>query len=274
MRKLLRFNLRTFLIAITAFGIWLGLHVHRTRSQEQTVRQIRAQHGGWVAYDYQLPNGNFDPNSVSPVPAWLRQRLGYDFFHSVAEVSFHLRRDEDGAVSVIKNREVLPLQSLLAGVPNTKCLRLWGTQVNDTNLEAVAGLNNLESLVIVDGVNVSDAGVAHLKKLDQLDWLILTGSQITDESISVFAKLPRLRDLNLAASELTNSGVSRLSSSKKLRKLYLHGMDNRANRVDDNGIMALKSLPNLQFLGVKNTQVTDDGIAKFTASCPSCKVQR
>lgn len=274
MRKLLRFNLRTFLIAITAFGIWLGLHVHRSRLQEQAVRQIRT-HGGWVAYDYQLPNGeNFDPNSVSPVPAWLRQWLGYDFFHSVAEISFHIQRTEDGALVVVKNREVLPLQSLLAGVPNTKCLRLWGPQVNNTNLKAVAGLSNLESLVIVDGVNVSDTGVAHLEKLDQLHWLVLTGSQITDESMSVFAKLPRLRVLNLEASGLTNSGAACLSSSEKLEKLFLHGTDNGANEVDDNGIMVLKSLPNLEFLGVKDTQVTDDGVAKFTASCPSCKVQR
>ena len=99
MRKLLRFNLRTFLVAITVFGIWLGLHVHRARVQEQTVQQILAHHG-WVAYDYQMPDGEFDGSSVSPVPEWLRQRLGEDFFHSVAEVSFSVRWDKNGAISV------------------------------------------------------------------------------------------------------------------------------------------------------------------------------
>lgn len=273
MRRFLRFNLRALLVAVTVLAVWLGLHVHRTRMQEQSVRQIR-DHGGWVAYDYQIPNGDFDANSVSPIPSWLRQRLGYDFFHSVAEVSFHIRRNADGALTVSRNPEVLPLPTLLSGVPSTQCLRLWGTQVNDENLKAVAKLSNLKSLVIVDGENVSDAGTVHLKNLDQLDWLVITGSRITDESISVFAELPRLRVLNLAASKLTNSGVSRLSSSEKLKNLFLHGTDDRANEVDDNGIMALKSLPNLQFLGVKNTQVTDDGITEFTASCPGCKVQR
>ena len=129
-------------------------------------------------------------------------------------------------------------------------MRLWGTQVNDVNLEAVARLDNLESLVISDGIDVSDAGVAHLKNLERLDWLVLRGSRITDESISVLAKLPRLSVLNLEASELTNGGISRLSSSKKLRNLFLHGTDQRPNNVDDNGIMALNSLPNLEFLGV------------------------
>ena len=216
MRKLLRFNLRALLVAVTAFAVWLGLHVHRVRVQEQAVQQIRAHHG-WVAYDYQLPNGDFDANSVSPVPAWLRQRLGDDFFHSVGEVSFFTRRDEDdGAISVSKNREVLPLPALLAGVPKTKCLRLWGTQVNDKNLEAVAKLDDLKCLLIVDGVNVTDAGAAHLKKLEQLECLHLTGSQITDESISAFTRLPRLRLLNVGAS-LT--GVKRISSSNLFREI-------------------------------------------------------
>ena len=273
MRRLLRFNLRVLLIAVTVFAAWLGLHVHRTRVQEEAVQRIRAHHG-WVAYDYQLPDGEFDADAVSSVPAWLRQKLGDDFFHSVAEVSFFSRWDEDGAVSVSQNPEVLPLQSLLAGVPKTEYLRLWGTQVNDKNLEAVADLDNLKGLVIVDGVNVSDAGTAHFKNLAQLDWLVLTGSQITDESIAVFAKLPRIRVLNLAASEITNVGVSRLSASNKLQNLFLHGTDDLPNKIDDDGIMALNALPRLRFLGVKNTQVTPGGVARFASSCPSCKIQR
>lgn len=260
-------------MAVTAFAIGLGLHVHRTRVQEKAVQRILAHHG-WVAYDYQLTDGKFDAKSVSPVPAWLREKLGDDFFHSVAEVSFHVRWDEDGAISVTRSREILPLQSLLAGVPKAKGLRLWGTQVTDKNLEAVAGLKDLKRLVIVDAANVSDAGVSHLETLDQLEWIVLTSSQITDNSLSVFATLPKLRVLNLAASELTNSGVSRLSSSKDLQKLFLDGMDDRANKIDDDGIMALNSLPSLHFLSVEDTQVTLSGVAQFEASCPSCKVQQ
>lgn len=200
----MRFNLRALLLAVTVFAVWLGLHMQRTRTQERAVREIHAHHG-WVAYDYQFSKRGFEPDIESPIPAWLRLRLGDDFFHSVREVGFRLQGDEQNVV--------LPLDSLLAGVPDTKRLRLWGKQVTDENLQAVARLSNLDHLFITNGANVSDAGLIHLKKLDQLVFLYLTGTQITDDGIMDLQSLPNLQFLNVTDTQVTTEGAERFMSS-------------------------------------------------------------
>ena len=196
--------------------------------QKNAVHAIQ-DHNGWVGYDYQFVDAEFDPKAESWVPGWLRQSLGDDFFHAVEEVSFFSQFQENGALVVNQTPDVLPLQLVLAGVTKIKCLRLWGTQVTDRNLKVVADLNDLEDLVIVDAISVSDKGVAHMRSLNRLKWLVLTESQITDESLRVVGKLPNLEVLNIQASRLSDEGLLHLSDHKKLRTLFVHGDDDQPN---------------------------------------------
>ncbi len=273
MRRLLRFNLKSLLVFCTLVPILLGLHVSDARRQEKSVQQIQ-DHGGWVAYDYRIVDGEFDASSESSVPAWLRRSLGDDFFHSVAEVSFFTRFDENGTLSVCKNPDVLPLGTLLSGVPRTKCLRLWGTQVTDKNLEAISELDHLESLVIVEGVNITDEGAAHLSRLRHLRWLVLTESQITDKSLQGISQLRNLRVLNLCSPHISDNGLQYLANHKRLETLFVHGRGDQRSAIDDKGIMSLCSMPNLAFLSVKDTHVTDSGMSTFMMKRPNCKIQR
>lgn len=272
MRRFTRVSLKTLLILITVFSLGLGFHVHGTRMQREAVKVIQ-EHGGWVAYDYQLVDFEYDHKAKSWVPAWLRQPLGDDFFHSIEEVSFWSRY-RDGAQEVRQDPATLPLSDLLAGVPNIKCLRLWGTQVTDNNLVAVAELSSLEQLVMVEAVNVSDEGVANLRTLKRLEWLVVTKSQMSDVSLQVLSELPNLKVLNLKASLLSDEGISYFSKHKELRMLHVHGRDDKPSDITDKGIAQLCNVPNLVFIGAKNTLVTESGASDFMGKCPNCKVLR
>jgi hypothetical protein len=88
-RRWLQFSLRTFLVLLTVFGVWLGLHVRSARKQKESVAAIKRL-GGWYYYDFQ----KFDPDThkvdlkaTSWVPAWLLSHLGEDFFHNVEMVN-------------------------------------------------------------------------------------------------------------------------------------------------------------------------------------------
>ena len=61
-------------------------------------------------------------------------------------------------------------------------LCLDGTQVTDAGLEHLKGLTRLQSLDL-SGTQVTDAGLEHLKGLTQLQWLSLEGTQVTDAGL-------------------------------------------------------------------------------------------
>src|SRR5687768_2956799 len=94
-RRWLQFSLRTFLVLLTVFGVWLGLHVRSARNQKESVEAIRRL-GGWYYYDFQ----NYDPKTskvdlqAEPwAPKWLLAYLGDDFFHDVVMVNMNYNDD-------------------------------------------------------------------------------------------------------------------------------------------------------------------------------------
>ena len=83
-----QFSLRSLLLATTLLCAVLSLfawQVKRAARQGRCIQAIRDR-GGRVYYDYNLANGQFDPEGKSQVPQWLLGRLGVDFFHRVARV--------------------------------------------------------------------------------------------------------------------------------------------------------------------------------------------
>ena len=44
-RRWLRYSLRTFVVVLTVFGIWLGLLVHRVNKQREAVQWVKDEDG-------------------------------------------------------------------------------------------------------------------------------------------------------------------------------------------------------------------------------------
>ncbi len=64
-RRFFRYSLRTLMIVVAVFCVWLGFTAKRARDQRLAVEAIRAVHGG-ISFQHQLDRT--DP----PGPEWLR----------------------------------------------------------------------------------------------------------------------------------------------------------------------------------------------------------
>ncbi|MEX2112114.1 MAG: hypothetical protein WD845_02960, partial [Pirellulales bacterium] len=161
-RRWLTFSLRTFFVLLTLFGVWLGFHVRAARRQEASAAAIRAI-GGWCYHDFQhlTPQRNRDYAATSPLPAWLINLLGVDFFHDVVEVNLVYAYDANGRHD--NSRGTGDDLKHLLGFPRLQVLALHEGQVSNAGLEYVGRLTELEELFIWDGTEVTNAGVEHLR---------------------------------------------------------------------------------------------------------------
>jgi hypothetical protein len=262
-RKPFQFSRRTFPVVLTAFAVWLGLYVHRTRMQEDAVQAIH-NFGGWVRYDFQYPTGSysvkdFDPKAKSGVPKWLLDRLGLDFFHSVVYVSLIYSTDS-GKREENSNPSDKALQHL-PKLPNLRTLLLAGTQASDASMRHLAKLKRLEQLYMWDVSKVSDIGVQHLKHLTNLEGIHISESRISVGALRVFGQLKEIESLSVQGNHFTDTGLSYLANSTKLKVLWV-GLG--PNQITDEGICHLCQLEELETLGLQNTHVTAKGLERLS----------
>jgi hypothetical protein len=87
---------------------------------------------------------------------------------------------------------------------------------------------------------VTDAGLANLKELPQLQSLNLRGTRVTDAGLVNLKGLTNLHELDLSETKVTDAGLANLKGLSTLRELDLTD-----TRVSDEGVMMLKqALPN------------------------------
>ncbi|MCH7725471.1 MAG: hypothetical protein IH991_03155 [Planctomycetes bacterium] len=86
-RRWFRFSLKTFVVLLTVFCVWLGLLAYRVNKQKEAVQWVR-DHRGKVYYDFQwdeVKESSID-DAEPPGPDWLRNLIGVDYFSDVAYV--------------------------------------------------------------------------------------------------------------------------------------------------------------------------------------------
>ena len=193
-RVRLRFTLRLLLAGITLLCLALAIWTHRAREQRRVVERIRAS-GGSVQYNYETAIrliGGPRPGwrGLSPVPRWLLNRLGEDYFHEVVEAS-------------------ITDASLLVDLPrfdHIECLHINSHALTDEEFAPVAKLRRLKAIDICG---------------DKED----PNAQITDRSLVILANLPDLELINLESSRVTAAGLASLARSQSLEKLYVASPD-------------------------------------------------
>ena len=256
-RRFLQFRIRTMLLLTAVVAVWIGLHCQAAKQQRES-RAAMERLGGWVYYDYQFPGGNFSASATSPVPQWLRDALGEDFFHSVVEVNLVYN---DRVPQRLDNAQVSDeALRYLGAFPKLRNLLLKGTQATDEGLRHVGQLNRLETLYMWDATAVSDAGIAHLRGLKRLRTIHCNRSKITDESLRILATLPALEELSLQENRFTNAGLEHLQAMHRLRRLWV-GLG--ASGITDDGMVYLQGLTQLEQLDLQKSQVTSAGLARL-----------
>lgn len=104
-------------------------------------------------------------------------------------------------------------------LPYVTSLDLSGSSITD---EALASLDGAAIRTLrLDQTAITDAGLARLEALPQLESLSLQFTPVSDAGLVTLARLPHLQMLYLAGSNVTPAGVATLADCQQLRYVQL-----------------------------------------------------
>ena len=142
-----------------------------------------------------------------------------------------------------------------------KRLTLRGLEISDAGLAHLDDLDQLVHLEITGSSRVTDAGVARFAKCSGLEWVELGGTRIGDPTMAWIGKLRGVRQLWIRGTAVTDAGLAHLKNSRLLEKLFLAW-----TAVTDVGVAPLANLPKLEWLDVAETAVTDKAVSALCKS--------
>jgi internalin A len=122
-----------------------------------------------------------------------------------------------------------------------------------------AGFGNTSGSAL-DATAVTDAGVAHLARLNNLKKIHINGSKITDESLVLLSSLPSIESLSLQENHFSDKGFSCLQGEKRLKDLWA-GLGDL--QVTDAGLVHLKDFKYLQLLDLQNSKISAQGLEQL-----------
>lgn len=166
-RRRFRYSLRTLLLIMVAVCVvmgWFTARMKEARRQQAAVATIVSL-SGLVIYDDQ-PDDLAAAPTPSPVPAWLRNLLGDDFFRTAV----HVVAFNDATMEAVPE------------LPEIRRLDFVGSPATDAGLLHARALSRLEELNLSD-TQITDAGLEHLKGLPRLRQLCLRGTSVTDKGV-------------------------------------------------------------------------------------------
>ncbi|MFD1142263.1 c-type cytochrome domain-containing protein [Larkinella insperata] len=127
--------------------------------------------------------------------------------------------------------------------------------------------NQLE-VSAVNARTFSDAQATALPKLSQqIVWLKLGDTEISDATLAQVAQLKNLQKLHLEQTKVTDAGLKNLKSLPYLEYLNLYG-----TAVTDAGLKELAGMKNLKTVYLWQTKVTDAGVAELKRTMPNLEV--
>ena len=254
---------------IVQYDVW-----QRTQRREYFEKGVEVKPGEITSVVFRvLPKPPIpDPN---PAPVYLKlpvaaerdaaaaiRRLGgwyeVDKDDHVVEVNLVNHKSAEGVYQRNNQTDTDEGLRVVSAFPRLQRLSLQKGQATDDALRSLAGLKDLEILMISDAEKVSDAGVKHLAGLTKLNYLHIDHGRIGDESLKVFAQMPGLTHLTLQNNDFTDAGLEHLAKSKQLRSLWL-GM-NRTT-LTDAGLQHLAGLTGLEQLDLQWASIGDRGVA-------------
>ncbi|MEZ5304806.1 MAG: hypothetical protein R3F11_29785 [Verrucomicrobiales bacterium] len=117
-------------------------------------------------------------------------------------------------------------------------------------------------------INASEYNFAELEPIAQnIFELDLTKAKISDADLAHIAKLTNLNKLELNRTSIGDAGLAHLAELGNLQQLNLYG-----TQVTDAGIVQLKTLKNLRRLFLYNTKVTAAGVDALQEFLPDAEV--
>ena len=279
-----RFSLRTLLLLITVFAVWLGFTVSAARRQREAVSAIFSA-GGRVSYDFgKFPRrGKMDEINPRPrptiAPDWLRERLGDDFCSNVVSVGFDQKNVQASTLRQLSqcselatlqiNRMPAPFEaSHLEALTELTGLRELCLNGQGIDGEAVGMLVNLKQLRILRILAfIDDVGMEQLGKLKSVQYLTLTGNSVTDDGFSHLQHLTNLDTLELQSFFITQRSLLSLKGLTKLRVLDMLNCRDRGGAIE--GLKQLKQLSELQ---LREARLSPEVLEELKSALPNTKI--
>ena len=100
-------------------------------------------------------------------------------------------------------------------------LTLRGLPIDDTAMDAFKELQTIKRLYLQELPSVTDAGVANIAVLKDLETLDVWEVPITDKSVEIIAKFAAMKELLLRGTKITDKGLELLLTMPKLEKVTL-----------------------------------------------------
>ena len=187
--QICRFGLRGLLVAVTVFACLFAWWSYRARQQRSAVAALTAI-GGEITYSHESDYfGHAPATNRPPVPDWLWNLLGPDYFVSVHSIRFVAPESNSShPIFEVYDHDLLHL----AHLPDVQYLDLDLCPISDDGLVHVRHLQNLKILTL-SYTNVTDEGLPHLYTLDALEIVRLWDTNVTDSGAQKLRqRLPNL----------------------------------------------------------------------------------
>jgi Leucine-rich repeat (LRR) protein len=138
--------------------------------------------------------------------------------------------------------------------------------VTDADLAHLADLTNLEGLYL-NNTKITDAGLVHVGRLTNLKFLGLHTTFVADAGLAHLAGLTKLEELDLSYTQITDAGLVHLRDLTDLRVLEFDGA-----RVTGAGFVHLSRLARLERLTIDPSYGLDERIREFTTRLPNLDI--
>jgi len=173
--------------------------------------------------------------------------------NALRPVAAFKRYEDDGHSGAFRSRD---WDEVFDAIPTRRLTALGAMgQMTDALLERVTRLDSLTALRLDGSPGITDAGIALLARMPQLERLDISGCRITDEGLRVLRELPSLKRLEARGTRITDACGAHLAACRTLERLDLSG-----TTAGDGVIGALAGHERLYDLR-PGDRVTDAGLA-------------
>lgn len=183
-----------------------------------------------------------------------------------SEENLRLRRPDDASLKKLQAEKLKSLNiqdgrdvtdaglEAIAKLDQLETLYLHRSAGTDAGLAHLSGLENLRSLNIRMSPQYTEAGLKHFENLRHLSRLEYSG-EITGEGLKHLRNLRKLRHLQFAAGRLSAKSLGVLTKLPRLNSLSLIG-----GTVDKAAMSQIAAIGNLQYLEFSKTKFPGDAL--------------
>ena len=165
--------------------------------------------------------------------------------------------------------------TVLLSLPSLRRLSIYRCgDITDVGLPPLVALPDLESLYLAHLPNVTDAGLGHVRGLTKLKMIDLNNLPITDAGLVHLKDLQDLERLSVYDARITGEGLKHLTGLTNLRILLLRGVP-----LTDAGLAHLEEMDGLEEIWMGPTtsdsyqsKVTQAGVDRLRRALPECKI--